>query len=113
MEGQATSAAARACDGKFSGTTWVWMSMHGLSPSFMIGPTSFARYYEPCDGRSTHRLRLLHRRNHVNDRSPPPRPAAAGDAPERETLAGEHTSNHIVRSILGYLQERNLQPGDR
>ena len=32
----------------------------------------------------------------------------------REALTpGEHTSNHIVRSILGYLQERSLQPGDR
>ena len=26
---------------------------------------------------------------------------------------GEHTSNHIVRSILAYLQERRLQAGDR
>lgn len=30
------------------------------------------------------------------------------------TLAlGDHTSNHVVRSVLGYLQERTLQPGDR
>ena len=26
---------------------------------------------------------------------------------------GDHTSNHIVRSILRYLDERQLQPGDR
>jgi len=49
----------------------------------------------------------------VNDRLPSPR-TAVDDAASREALAqGEHTSNHIVRSILGYLQERNLQPGDR
>ena len=49
----------------------------------------------------------------MNDRLPTSRPAAADEAAAREAVAGEHTSNHIVRSILGYLQERNLQPGDR
>ena len=45
---------------------------------------------------------------------------AGGAEPERPQPVGngngnggEHTSNHIVRSILAYLQERRLQPGDR
>ena len=47
----------------------------------------------------------------MNDRLPAVRPSA--DAAARDAGLGDHTSNHIVRSILGYLQERNLQPGDR
>ncbi len=44
---------------------------------------------------------------------------ATGDAPFGASIAreplppGEHTSNHIVRAVLAYLQERRLQPGDR
>src|SRR4030095_4840458 len=55
----------------------------------------------------------FHRDEHLDDRLPTSRPAAADEAAAREAVAGEHTSNHIVRSILGDLQERNLQPGDR
>ena len=48
----------------------------------------------------------------MNDRLPVR--AAADAAARREgSDLGDHTSNHIVRSILAYLQERNLQPGDR
>ena len=48
----------------------------------------------------------------MNDRLPV---RAAADAAARREAPdlGDHTSNHIVRSILAYLQERNLQPGDR
>ena len=50
----------------------------------------------------------------MNDRLPAAR-SATDEAAAREAIAlgGEHTSNHIVRSILAYLKERNLQPGDR
>ena len=48
----------------------------------------------------------------MNDRLPV---RAAADAAARREASdlGDHTSNHIVRSILAYLKERNLQPGDR
>jgi hypothetical protein len=46
---------------------------------------------------------------HVNDRLPTSRPLAE-EVARRWPVS---TLNHIVRSILGYLQERNLQPGDR
>ena len=37
----------------------------------------------------------------------------AGDAARELPEYGDHTSNHIVRSILRYLEDRQLQPGDR
>ncbi|HEX2540362.1 MAG TPA: FadR/GntR family transcriptional regulator [Caldimonas sp.] len=39
--------------------------------------------------------------------------AAEQSLPPPNGAGGEHTSNHIVRDILTYLQERRLQPGDR
>ena len=98
---------------KVLGTTRVWMSMHALWPTFMIGPTSFADTTNRSKGGQRGRPQRLQRDEHVNDRLPTPRTAAAPEAAARDAPTGEHTSNHIVRSILGYLQERNLQPGDR
>ena len=49
----------------------------------------------------------------MNDRLPGTRAVIEEVAAREAPTVGEHTSNHIVRSILGYLQERSLQPGDR
>lgn len=49
----------------------------------------------------------------MSDRLPATRPVIEEVAAREALTPGEHTSNHIVRSILGYLQERSLQPGDR
>ncbi|MEO5883713.1 MAG: GntR family transcriptional regulator, partial [Caldimonas sp.] len=49
----------------------------------------------------------------MNDRLPAVRAAVEEGAAREAIVFGEHTSNHIVRSILAYLKERNLQPGDR
>jgi DNA-binding FadR family transcriptional regulator len=53
----------------------------------------------------------------MSERSTGPRLAAAtieaAEPAARHDTGAEHTSNHIVRAILAYLQERRLQPGDR
>jgi len=49
----------------------------------------------------------------VNDSLSTARPASDEGAAREAIAFGEHTSNHIVRAILAYLKDRNLQPGDR
>lgn len=49
----------------------------------------------------------------MSERSAAPARALPGAGADTDNAAFEHTSNHIVRAILGYLQDRRLQPGDR